>query len=53
MRKDHAPENLAVLPHIVLNLLKQEKTAKGDIHARQLQAAWNQDYLLKVLVSAI
>lgn len=28
---------------------KQEKTAKGGIHANQLQAAWNEDYLLKVL----
>ncbi len=53
VRKDQSPENLAVLRHIALNLLKQEKTAKGGIHAKQLQAAWNQDYLLKVLASAI
>lgn len=52
VRKDHAPENLAVLRHMALNLLKQEKTAKGGIHAKQLQAAWKQDYLLKVLSSA-
>jgi predicted transposase YbfD/YdcC len=53
VRKDQAPENLAVLRHIALNLLKQEKTAKGGIHAKQLQAAWNQDYLLKVLASQV
>jgi predicted transposase YbfD/YdcC len=53
VRKDQAPENLAVLRHIALNLLKQEKTAKGGIHAKQLQAAWNDDYLLKVLASGI
>lgn len=52
VRKDQAPENLAVLRHIALNLLKQEKTAKGGIHAKQLQAAWNDDYLLKVLSAA-
>jgi len=52
VRKDHSPENLAVLRHIALNLLKQEKTAKGGIHAKQLQAAWNDEYLLKILAAA-
>jgi len=49
IRKEHAPENFAVLRHMALSLLKQEKTAKGGIHAKQLQAAWNKNYLLKVL----
>lgn len=52
VRKDQAPENFAVLRHIALNLLKQEKTAKGGIHAKQFQAALRDDYLLKVLASA-
>jgi len=46
IRKDHAPENFAVLRHMAVSLLKQEKTAKGGTHAKQLLAAWNEDYLL-------
>jgi predicted transposase YbfD/YdcC len=43
VHKDQAPENFAVLRHIALNLLKQEKSAKGGIHAKQLQAGWKED----------
>jgi predicted transposase YbfD/YdcC len=53
VHKDQAPENMAVLRHIALNLLKQEKTAKGGLHAKQLQAAWNNDYLSIILAAAI
>ncbi len=49
VRKDNAPQNFAVLRHMALNLLKQEKTAKGGIKAKRLQCGWNVDYLLKVL----
>jgi len=51
VRKDQSPENLAVLRHIAINLLKQEKTAKGGIRAKQFQAALKEDYLLKVLAA--
>ena len=49
VRKDHGPENLALLRHIALNLLKHEKTCKRGTQGKRLLAGWNQDYLLKVL----
>lgn len=48
VRKDHAPENLAVIRHIALNLLSQEKSAKGGMKAKRLKAGWDNDYLAKV-----
>ncbi len=50
IRKGNGPQNFAVLRHIALNLLKQETTAQGGIKCKRLQAAWDEDYLLKVLL---
>lgn len=49
VRQGNADQNLAILRHVALNLLKQEKTARGGIKAKRLQAGWNEDYLVKVL----
>ena len=49
IRVGHGAENMAILRHIALNLLKQEKTGKGGIKAKRLQAAWDNVYLVKVL----
>lgn len=49
VRQQNAPQNLAILRHMALNLLKQEKTAKGGIKAKRLKAAWDENYLFKVL----
>lgn len=48
-RKDHAAINLAVLRRIALSLLKNETGSKVGVRNRRLTAAWNTDYLHKVL----
>jgi hypothetical protein len=49
IRKDNSPENLALLRHLALNLLSQEKTAQVGIKNKRLKAAWDEQYLAKVL----
>jgi predicted transposase YbfD/YdcC len=49
IRKDHGPENMTVVRHIALNLLKQEKSLKVGIKSKRLKAGWDERYLLKVL----
>lgn len=49
IRRDHAPENMALMRHAALNLLKHETSAKVGIKARRKMAGWDDAYLLKVL----
>ena len=51
IRKDRAPENLAVVRHIALNMLQHEKTLKRGVKAKRLQAAWDDQYLTTVLTT--
>ena len=49
IRKDHGPQNFAVLRHIALNLLRQETGSKRGIKAKQKRAGWDNDFLDKIL----
>ena len=49
MRAGHGAENLAVLRHFALKLLRQERTAKGSIPTKRFRAALDEDYLRTVL----
>jgi predicted transposase YbfD/YdcC len=53
LRKDHGPENLALLRRLAVSLLKQEKTLKVGIAAKRKAAGWDDEYLLNVLRQAL
>jgi len=48
-RKNHSAENFAIVRHVALNLLKQEKNPKLSIRRRRLMAGWDSDYLEKII----
>ncbi len=50
VRVGDGAENLAVLRHFALNLLRQERTAKGGIATKRFRAALDDAYLLTILV---
>jgi predicted transposase YbfD/YdcC len=49
IRKDNAPENLAIIRHIALNLLKLDKSSLGSIKGKRNKAGWDDNYLLQLV----
>lgn len=51
VRNGDAAENCAVLRHIALNLLRQDRTVKAGLKAKRLKCGWDEIYLLRVLAA--
>jgi len=49
IRKGSAPENFAAIRHIALNLLRNNKSFKGSVKTKRLNAAMDTDYLENVV----
>jgi len=49
IRTGNAPQNMTVLRHMALNLIKREQSTKRSVRGRRLKAGWDDNYLAKVL----
>ena len=49
VRRDNAPENMAVFRHVVMNALRKEKTCKKGVKAKRFKATLQAEYAQKVL----
>lgn len=49
IRKNHAPENIAVIRRMVMNLLKQDTKSKLSLKVRRMKCMWDHAYLEKTL----
>jgi predicted transposase YbfD/YdcC len=49
VRDGHAPENLAILRHFAINLLRQDRSVRGGVTTKRLRAALNDSYLRSLL----
>lgn len=51
IRKDHAPENMALLRRLALNLIKKAKPAKKSVRGSIKRAGWDNSFLQAILVA--
>ena len=50
-RDGYAAQNFSLLNRIALNLVKQEQSKKRSVKGKRLDAGWNNEYLLKILIN--
>ena len=51
IHKGNAPENLALIRHLALNLLRQDNSTKAGINAKRRKAGWDDTFLASILFS--
>lgn len=48
-RAGNSAANLAIIRHVAVNLIKNEKSTKVGVKTKRAKAGWDNDYLLKVM----
>jgi hypothetical protein len=51
IRKDHAPEDLALLCRLALNLIRKAKPPKASVRGSVKKAGWDNSFLEKIPVA--
>ena len=49
LRIGNAAQNMTILRHMTMNMLRQETSCKKSIRQKRLRAGWDDHYMLKVL----
>ncbi len=53
IRKEHAPENVAAVRHIALNLLRQEHSQQRSLRQKRLLCGLDEHYMLRSISSSL
>ena len=51
-RREDLAENLAMLRHVVLNVLRLDKSVFGGISVKRKELTWDDDKLLSLMLAA-
>ena len=51
-RDGHSAENLAMLRHLAINVLRADKSIFGGINRKRKELTWNDEKLFRVVTSA-